>query len=142
MVIGIVGSEAKKFTTLTEAKARQAIRDLLLAEAPELVVSGHCHLGGIDIWAIEEAIGLKIPTHEFPPATLSWEAGYKPRNIQIANLSDLVVCVTVAKLPPGYTGMKFPYCYHCGTTDHVKSGGCWTVKYARRNRREGRVIVI
>jgi hypothetical protein len=38
--------------------------------------------------------------------------------------------------------MKFDLCYHCGTKDHVKSGGCWTVKYARKLGKQGKVIII
>jgi len=28
--------------------------------------------------------------------------------------------------------MRFPFCYHCKSNLHVKSGGCWTAKYAER----------
>jgi hypothetical protein len=140
MVIGIVGSEAAKFTAETELKARAIICKLI--EKATHVVSGKCHLGGIDIWAIEEAKESGIPYTEYPPAELSWEKGYKPRNNLIARNSEAVYCITVRALPESYTGMKFDYCYHCGTNDHVKSGGCWTVKRAKALKKYGEIIVI
>lgn len=143
MTIGIVGSEAAKFTPETEAKARAAIRDLLAQTSPlDLVVSGGCHLGGIDSWAKDEAIRAGIAFKEFLPAKLQWEGGYKQRNMQIAKASDIVVCITVKSLPEGYKGMRFASCYHCGTDDHVKSGGCYTVKQAEKLRKRGFVVVI
>jgi len=140
MVIGIVGSEGAKFTPETEEKARVIIRGLL--NKATHVVSGKCHLGGIDIWAIEEAIKRGLTYTEFAPAVLSWEEGYKPRNNLIARNSDTVYCITLRALPESYTGMKFGLCYHCGTNDHVKSGGCWTVKRAQALKKYGEVIVI
>lgn len=142
MNLGIVGSEAAKFTSFTQEAARRIIRQLIMQTRAECVVSGHSPLGGIDIWAIQEAEQLGVQTLEYPPRQLSWSGGYKARNLQIAQTSDLVVCITVQQLPEGYTGMRFPGCYHCGTTDHVKSGGCWTVKQAIRLGKPGRVLVI
>jgi len=94
--------------------------------------SGHCHLGGIDIWAEEIGRMLAIDLHIFPPKSLSWENGYKPRNLKIVETSDEVHCITLKELPPSYTGMRFDFCYHCKTKDHVKSGGCWTAKQAEK----------
>lgn len=138
--IGIVGSEGKKFTAETEAKAREIIRGLI-AEY-DCVCSGECHLGGVDIYAREEAIKAGKKFIPCPPAALSWEIGYKPRNIKIAETSDETVCITVSKLPDSYKGMTFLKCYHCNSNDHVKSGGCWTTKYARKLGKPGRTIVI
>lgn len=141
-VLGIVGHEAAKFTPRTEAQARVEIRRLMAQFVPTLVVSGACHLGGIDIWTIEEARALGLATEEYPPKTQSWFYGYKPRNIQIAENSDAVACIVVREYPPAYQGKKFPICYHCGSKAHVKSGGCWTVKYARGLQRQTRIIEI
>lgn len=140
MRIGIVGSEAAKFTPETELKARELIRSLL--SSSDVVVSGACHLGGIDVWAVEEAKKLGLSYVEFPPATQSWSTGYKPRNAKIALNSDRVVCITVSELPLSYQGMRFPYCYHCGTKAHIKSGGCWTVKKAKSLGKRGDVLVV
>lgn len=124
-VIGIVGSEAIKFTPAGEASARQIIRDIILLSQPTLVVSGRCHLGGIDIWAIEEADKLNAPFKEYPAMRHNWH-GYRLRNLQIAK-SDIVHCISVDRYPPGYTSMRFDHCYHCKTNSHIKSGGCWTM---------------
>lgn len=142
MRLGIVGHEAKKFTVETEVLARQAIRELLRRHNARCVVSGGCHLGGIDIWAVEEAKKLGLDFVEFLPAKLTWSGGYKDRNIRIAEGSDKVVCIVVAAYPNNYIGMRFNYCYHCGTSDHIKSGGCWTTKYARSVGTKTETIVI
>lgn len=132
MNIGIIGSEAAKFTPTTEAVARDVIRTLLkTGDELNTGVSGGCHLGGIDSWVKEEGDLLHLPVIEFFPKTHDWATGYKPRNILIAKNSLQVHCITVQVLPPGYTGMRFKTCYHCQTSTHVKSGGCWTVKYAK-----------
>lgn len=129
MILGIVGSEGAKFTLETEAKAREEIRELITYYQPELVVSGECHLGGIDIWTREEATAMGVPFKGYKPEQLRWDApyGYKKRNLDIAK-SDVVACITVKELPASYKGMKFSGCYHCKgrNPDHVKSGGCWT----------------
>lgn len=136
---GIVGSEAAKFTPETEAKAKQCIRELL--DVSDCVISGGCHLGGIDIWAEEIGREMGLSVIVFKPRFLGWEA-YKERNIKIADSSDIVTCITVEKYPPNYKGMRFSYCYHCNTVKHVKSGGCWTVKYAAKRGKPTAVVVI
>lgn len=149
MKIGIVGSEAAKFTKKGEQQAKAAILDILKYLVPhseDAVVSGHCHLGGIDIWAEELADTLGYGKLIFPPRKLNWSEGYKPRNIQIAVNSDIVDCISVDKLPEGYKGMRFDGCYHClrggSTYPHVKSGGCWTVLEAIKRGKVGRWIVV
>lgn len=142
-VVGIVGSEGAKFTEYTEVKSRRLIRELLSAPDVRAVSSGACHLGGIDLWAEEEAkaLGKFDPALIFPPRTRSWEHGYKPRNLAIARASTEVHCITIATYPAVYHGMKFDRCYHCNTDAHVKSGGCWTVKQARLLGKPGFVHV-
>lgn len=136
IIVGIVGNEAAKFTSATEEQAREVIR-ILLKDPSAVLSSGHCHLGGIDIYAEEEYD--KLPDRSqrpdpfiYPPKTLSWEGGYKPRNIQIAMKSHQLHNIVVEKYPEGYTGMRFNGCYHCKSTDHIKSGGCWTLNYAKK----------
>lgn len=143
MKIGIVGHEAAKFTKRGEKLARAAIRRLLIETRATEVISGACHLGGIDIWAIEIGREMGLKTTEFPPKNQYWETGYKPRNIQIAQASDMVVCIVVDGNPEEFRGMRFPCCYHCGgTTNHVKSGGCWTAKRAQSMKRVAQWIII
>lgn len=149
MIIGIVGSEAKKFTPETEQAARALIRTLLIRDDVWGLTSGHCHLGGIDIWAEEECMYLQgvgpilyndnmygfkpdLEMFIFPPKILNWSQGYKPRNIQIAKTCNELHNITVKKLPPNFQGMKFEKCYHCNSSEHVKSGGCYTAKYAQK----------
>lgn len=133
-IVGIVGSEAAKFTEKTEAAARETIYRLLSLPRITAVSSGHCHLGGIDMWAEEIAkqIGKFDPQFIYPPADRSWFTGYRPRNLKIAKASNAVHCITVKKLPPSYEGMRFASCYHCNSDNHVKSGGCWTAKQAAK----------
>jgi len=141
-VLGIVGSEAAKFTKETEADARSRIHLLIASPDVAGVVSGACHLGGVDLWAAEigRQLGKKVVEHA--PKTRSWTAGYMPRNLAIARDCTECHCFTVKQFPVGYTGMKFPYCYHCKTNEHIKSGGCWTVKQARKMGKDGYVHVI
>ncbi len=132
MRVGIVGAEGRKFTPRAEARAKRLILSLL---APgDIVVSGGCHLGGIDQWAEEAAgiLGLPAPiVHR--PASLAWSTGYKPRNLLIARDADVLHNIVVDVLPPDWSGMTFPFCYHCGRgSGHVKSGGCWTAKQVQR----------
>lgn len=134
--IGIVGHEEAKFTPSAKAVAQEYIRNLILSR-PCVVVSGHCHLGGIDIWAEETARDLGMEAKIFPPKNQAWATGYRPRNLLIAWHSHRIVSIVVTQLPKDYQGRKFTYCYHCGTDSHVKSGGCWTVKKAREQGKEG-----
>lgn len=129
MILGIVGHADDKFTPGTMIDAMAVITEAIDWHKPEKVVSGGCHLGGVDKWAIEIAQRLGVPTEEFLPANRQWEPrGYKERNLKIASQSDRVLVVVVHDLPPGYRGMKFNGCYHCKDRNppHVKSGGCWT----------------
>lgn len=128
MKVGIVGHEASKFTEAGEAEARAIIRELLCLGEVTHLVSGGCHLGGIDIWAEEIARDLGLALQIFLPKTRSWD-GYKGRNIEIATHSDEIHCLAVARLASSYRGPMLE-CYHCNMTDHVKGGGCWTMKYA------------
>ncbi len=108
MKIGIVGCEGQKFTPETERQARVQIRRLI--QGADLVISGRSPLGGIDVWAVEEAAWAGIPTREYAPKNMSWEAegGFRDRNIKIAQDSDLVASIVVRTLPDSYRGRRFP----------------------------------
>ena len=148
MNIGIVGSEAIKFTSLGESRAKAFINNILEAHTEDdneipTIVSGECHLGGIDIWAKEIALDLNVGYIGYPPKDLTWSGGFKPRNLQIAHNSDILYCITVDTLPEGYRGMRFEGCYHCIKSNkgfkepHIKSGGCWTVLQGIKKGKEG-----
>ena len=152
--VGIVGAEAAKFTPLGERAARVVIRGILQAAQTEAIgddervtlVSGGCHLGGVDIWAEEEAdiiseMSLRIDKRIHLPKERCWSTGYKPRNLLIARDSAVVYNITVARYPIGFVGMRFGVCYHCErrfretdhlTERHVKSGGCWIAYEAEK----------
>lgn len=142
-ILGIVGSEEAKFTILTSIHAQNIIYDQLTLSAADTVVSGECKLGGIDTWAKEIALALGLEYIGCPPAYQNWRS-FKRRNIEIAEASDRVVCITVKDLPPGFKeGGWERYCYHCQTDQHIKSGGCWTVKYAREKLgKPGEIYVV
>lgn len=131
MRAGIVGSGEDKFTPEGKREALNII-DSIMEEA-DVLVSGHSPIGGIDIWAEESArlyavqLDLKVPEiHQWNPDGY----GYKARNLDIAEDSDYLHVIVVDQYPEEYSGMRFDLCYHCNSTDHVKSGGCWTGKKA------------
>lgn len=129
MRIGIVGNGTDKFTQLGRERAEQLITDIL--EDADVMVSGHSPVGGIDIWAEEIATIMGVALDLKIPEIQQWNPpggyGYKARNLDIANDSDIVHVILADVYPEEYTGMRFDGCYHCGmATDHVKSGGCWT----------------
>lgn len=130
MILGVVGHAAEKFTPATEALARQAIRDVIRETGATRLSSGHSPMGGIDIYAEEIAaeLGLAISVHA--PTRNQWDGpgGFKDRNLRIAKESDAVLVVVVKDFPQGFTGKRFPDCYHCRGRNppHIKSGACWT----------------
>jgi hypothetical protein len=142
VIIGIVGSEAAKFTPRGKAYAITLLRKLINRPEVREVVSGGCHLGGIDIWAEDVAIEYGKALTVFHSKQNNWAYGYMPRNLQIARCSDLVCCITVDRLPESYTGSRFVLCYHCKTDKHVKSGGCWTMKKAIELGKIGQLHII
>lgn len=145
MRLGIVGHAAEKFDAVTERAARRTIALLVDELDPEVVVSGHSPMGGVDIWAEEVARDFGVLMDVHAPSVRRWDGpgGFKDRNRRIARRSDLVICVVVRDLPRGFRGMRFDGCYHCEKEGgcpmhHQKSGGCWTALEARA--REWRVI--
>src|SRR5687768_16385265 len=100
MNIGIVGAEGAKFTHEGEQLAKDFIRVALTHYPDPVLVSGGCHLGGVDIWAeeIADELGLKKIIHL--PKEHSWPH-YKYRNIKIALDSQVLWNITVNRLPPG-----------------------------------------
>jgi len=143
VIWGIVGSEAAKFTPEAEASARYKIVGLL--RPGDVVVSGCCPRGGVDDWAEEIALELRLPFVGYRPLTHDWE-GFKARNIQIAEAYEQGVCITPRELALDYRGRRVKGCYHCRRDDqpddHVVSGGCWTLQYGRRLGKPGRVIIV
>lgn len=135
VLLGIIGAERAKFTVTGELAAKAVIAGLLQNDV-RAIVSGHCHLGGVDIWAEEAAATFGIGAIVHAPKRRSWEGGYKPRNLLIARDADVVHTIVTRQYPPEYTGMRFSLCYHCARfksrPEHVKSGACWTANVALR----------
>jgi hypothetical protein len=149
--IAIVGPQASKWTPEKEALAKVKILEIL--GNTNVLISGHCPLGGIDIWAEEMAKENNIETLIFKPQTNQWSdeiveigdekvkgfedigykakiklKGYKSRNIDIAEACDALYCII-----PYRFGL---FCTHHkdeqDQTDHPNNGGCWTRQYARK----------
>lgn len=139
MNIGIIGNATDKFTVESAQRCKDTIRRLIQRTPEPTVVSGHCHLGGVDIWAEEIAKELGVPTLIFAPKDHSWAGpyGYKARNLDIAKNSDEVHVFVAMTYPPEYKEMRFDECYHCRTNDHVKSGACWTMIQAKKLGKRG-----
>lgn len=75
-------------------------------------VSGHCHLGGVDIWVETLHKKLKIKNLTlFKPLVKKWSGrgGYKSRNTEMAEYGDLIIDIE----PKNH-----------------RSGGTWTLEYA------------
>jgi len=124
--IGIVGHGAEKFNARDEKQARTIIQ-ALLEDPASVLVSGRSPMGGIDIWAEEEADRMRRQKLIFPAEHNRWKPdGFEKRNLSIAARSETVNVLVVKEYPKGYTGMRFERCYHCNVTTHKKSGGCWT----------------
>lgn len=136
---GIVGAQADKFTAHSEARARSQI--LALLRPGDVVITGRCPKGGVDVWAAEIGLQIGLPVIEYPPQSADWE-GFKARNKLIAEAYEEGVCITPREVAPGFRGKRAGYCYHCNSADHVVSGGCWTIAYGRRIGKPGRVIVV
>jgi len=87
---------------------------------------------GVDTIAETTAKDLGLKTIIHKPLEYKWENGYKPRNMIIAQECDVLYCLpTKVKLTP---------CYHCEEKDHEVTGGCWTMKYAQKLKKETHVL--
>lgn len=126
MKIGIGGGRESKWKPEQKRIARIIIRNLLCGthrlSTPQIkssfgygktiLVSGHCHLGGVDIWAEEIAKELGIEVEKHPAPAKSWNdklivleqtafdsiygyqdekklKGYRTRNIDMAKSCDV-----------------------------------------------------
>lgn len=126
MKVAIVGSS--HLTENEERMARQYSATILknyLKEGSVTLISGGAK--GVDTQAEDVAKQLSIECKIFKPAEHNWD-GYKIRNLKIAQECDILYC-----LP---TKLKIEPCYHYNTTDHERSGACWTLKQAKILRKK------
>ena len=94
MVLAIVGSAERFWTPDKETEARHYIRSFIIAKEPDLVISGECPKGGVDIWAREIATELGYPFMGLEPEKERWQPnGYKERNLKIAKLCSILLRV-------------------------------------------------
>jgi len=62
--------------------------------------------------------------------------GYKERNITIAEKADFVYSIATKQL-------KDEWCYHCLSTDHNRTAGCWTKNYAiNKFNKDGATVLV
>jgi len=96
MKLAIVGSAEAAWGGVRNAinaiRAMTAIYTVIQIYKPTLIISGECPKGGVDEWAEELARDQEIPFKGFPPTTSNW-AGYRARNIQIAEACDRLVAI-------------------------------------------------
>lgn len=148
MIRGIVGAGKDKFS-LVAAKAVKELIYLLVSDSRVTgVTSGHSPKGGVDIWAEETAERVHRPAFIFAPRIQNWEQGYKPRNIRIAIKCDELHNIVAESYPESFSGRRFNSCYHCADCSsehidrHVKSGGCWTMRYAQRHNKRAFLYIV
>lgn len=136
MRIGIVGADGTKWKPEQVDDVKKLIRHILISYTSKrqydwvtnqtilvfdevVLVSGHCPLGGVDIWAEAVADELGIKKEIYPPEVNQWndllhqgivKKGYKSRNIDIAVACNVLHCIE-------------PYY-------RQRSGGMWTLRYA------------
>lgn len=121
MKIAIVGAEEKAWGVIARFKAQNTILNLLTELKPDILVSGHCPAGGVDIWAEGYAYLLGIQTEIYPPEINHWKdrkgkLGFESRNKLIAaNFDNLYVISPVKNNVP------------------LWNGGEWTAEYAEKS---------
>jgi len=123
MKIGIVGSSKCPYN----ADSIFFIKNIIDSYPPDTTfISGGAKGVDVIVEDICELMGRTIIIHN--PRTNNW-AGFKERNIRIADMSDEVVSVALK-----YSGNR---CYHCNSISHDKTAGCWTMNKCKK----GRVVV-
>jgi len=111
VVLAIVGSQEKYFTSDDKEAARVFIIHLLETYRPDIVISGGA--SGIDSWAAEIARGAGFLVTEFLPEQRRWAPhGFMERNKKIAEQ-----CTVLARIA------------HRKSTTY---GSGWTRDYAER----------
>lgn len=115
MKLAIVGSRV----LARNPEAERLIEALLDEHKPLMVVSGGAD--GIDSMAAKAARARGIPVQEFLPEISSWEQGYKPRNMLIAQHCDFLACITAMSATACGSGWTRQYAEGIGkpTSLHV-----------------------
>jgi len=148
--LAIVGPEENKWSSEQKNFAQKKIYDLFYnySELSKIsLVSGHCPKGGVDIWAEVIANILSLEKQIFPAQINRWNdyiiygnndkqklIGFKTRNIKIAETCDILYCI----VPEA----KENYCNKCKIYGHPSNGGCWTLNYTKKLKKETHLVVI
>jgi len=117
--IAIVGASGSHWKEGDKEKVKKTIRGLL--KKGDILVSGGCPFRGVDIWAEEVASEMRIEQAIFLPKTNNW-SGYKARNIRIARECDML--------------------YDIEPKGRVRSGGIWTMNYAKDIGKDVKQIIL
>lgn len=141
--IAIVGADGRKWTENDPELVKCIIRHILTKYDDPILISGHCPLGGVDLWAEEVAKELEIPVVLFRPRRNAWRF-YKERNVKIAEACDIIYDIE----PPrschhcrGEGKIGDLICRFCGG-DGAYSGGTWTLNYAKTLGKEVWKIIV
>jgi len=90
---------------------------------------------GVDTIASNTALILGFAIKPYLPFINAW-AGYKKRNIEMANDCDELYCITIP------SRSKESKCYHHKPIqDHQKTAGCFTANIARKLNKPCKLIV-
>lgn len=119
MYVGIVGSSKAPITEGNIKFVENIIKDY--DKMTTVIVSGGAK--GVDTLAKLASERLNYKFVAFSPTAENWEA-YKKRNLEIAKECNIVISVA---LP--YSGNR---CYHCNSTLHDKTAGCWTARKCKK----------
>jgi hypothetical protein len=116
MKVGIVGSSK---IPITEETISFVENHVLNYPDDTIFLSGGAK--GVDtlVEMVCDVVGRELIIHK--PKTDNWE-GYKERNLKIAHESDKVICIAIRSKD------KDSYCYHCGSEEHERTGGCYTAR--------------
>ena len=130
--LAIVGTS--KLTDFESVKAMEIINnEYYRFPKPEKILTGDAD--GIDSLVLFSNHLTGIPVIVYKARDKNWggEYGFKRRNLAIAEDCDEIICIT--------TSIKTRRCYHCDA-DHQRSGGCFTLKAAKRKGKIARTYVI
>lgn len=91
-----------------------------------------------DAEGVDHAVRLWTPRAKLlveKAETKRWNAidGFKARNIRISRRADKVISIS--------TKVKEEACYHCNK-DHQRTGGCFTMKEAKKLNKETELIIV
>lgn len=139
-ILAIVGTS--HLSEIEEMDARKRIvwsikqfqfDNTLLKDDIIMIISGGAK--GIDLLVKEICKEQNIQFLEILPEKQTWNY-FKQRNIRIAQMADKVISIS--------TAVKTINCYHCKNQvwTHERTGGCFTMKYAKHLNKSTELIIL